>query len=172
MSTKKQKRIIQSLKHQREDWESHFEQLEQHFLPRRGYFSQDPISKARSDRGKMLNRKMLDSTPMRALRILQSGLQAGITSPSRPWFRLQTMDPDLRERQTVKEYLTRVEHEMRRLADRSGLYNMLHTGYGDLGVYGTEAGIVENKGERDLRCIQLVPGTYWLGMSDDHTIDT
>lgn len=169
---KRKKRIARSLKDGREDWEGHFEQLEQFFLPRRGSFSSDPASKSKSDRGKMLNRKMLDSTPMRALRILQSGLQAGITSPSRPWFRLQPLDPDLRERKAVKEYLAKAEFEMRRLMDRSGLYNMLHTGYADLGVYGTEAAIIEEDGEKDLRGHQLVGGSFWLGMSDETKIDT
>ena len=171
-SMKRMKRVATSLKADREDWEGHYEQLESHFLPRRGHFSTDPASKATSDRGKMLNRKMLDSTPMRALRILQSGLQAGITSPSRPWFRLQPLDPAMRERKAVKEYLARAEFEMRRLMERSGLYNMLHTGYGDLGVYGTEAGVIEDAGEKDLRGVQLVPGSYWLGTSSDMEIDT
>lgn len=172
MSLKRQKRVMRSLKQSREDWEGHFEQLESHFLPRRGHFSSDPASKAKSDRGKMLNRKMIDSTPMRALRILQSGLQAGITSPSRPWFRIQPLDPELRERKAVKEYLAKAEYEMRRLMERSGIYNTLHTGYGDLGVYGTEAAIIEDDGDTDLRSVQLVPGSFWLGMSDDRTIDT
>ena len=171
-SHKRNKRIASSLKEAREDWEAHYDLLEQHFLPRRGAFSSDPASKLKTDRGKLLNRKMVDSTPMRALRILQSGLQAGITSPSRPWFRLQPLDPGMRERKAVKEYLSKAEYEMRRLMDRSGLYNMLHTGYGDLGVYGTEAAIIEDKGEMDLRGLQLVPGTYWLGMSGEDRIDT
>lgn len=171
-STKRNKRVAQSLKQSREDWEAHYDLLEQHFLPRRGAFSSDPASKMKSDRGKLLNRKMVDSTPMRALRILQSGLQAGITSPSRPWFRLQPLDPDMRDRKAVKEYLSKAEYEMRRLMDRSGLYNMLHTGYGDLGVYGTEAAVVEDKGDTDLRGLQLVPGSYWLGMSGEDRVDT
>lgn len=169
---KRMKRVASSLKEHREDYEAHYEQLEQHFLPRRGQFTSDPASKATTDRGKMLNRKILDSTPIRALRILQSGLQAGITSPSRPWFRLLPLDPALKERKNVKEFIAKAEFEMRRLMERSGLYNMLHTGYGDLGVYGTEAAIIEDFGDFDLRGIQLVPGSYWLGMSDDRNIDT
>lgn len=169
---KRMRRIAASLKEHREDFEAHYELLEQHFLPRRGQFTTDPASKAVTDRGKLLNGKLVDSTPVRALRILQSGLQAGITSPSRPWFRLQPLDPDLRERKPVKAFIAKAEFEMRRLMERSGLYNMLHTGYGDLGVYGTEAAIIEDAGDFDLRGIQLVPGSYWLGMSDDRTIDT
>jgi hypothetical protein len=165
-------RVTESLKESRKPYEGHYQQLEEHFMPRRGNFSGDPTSQEQSERGKLLNRKMLDGTPMRALRILQSGMQSGISSKSRPWFRLQPVEPDLRERKPVKSYVANVTMEMRRLAERSGLYNMLHTGYGDLGLYGTEAAIIEKLGDKDLRGIELVPGSYWLGMSDDRTIDT
>ncbi len=169
---KRSRRVSQSLKESRRDYEPYFEQLEQHFMPRRGLFTAEPASKAASDRGGLLNGKILDSTPIRALRILKSGLHAGLTSPSRPWFRLQPQDPDLRERQGPKEYVAKAEFEMRRLAERSGLYNMLHTGYGDLGVYATECALIEDSGSYDLRGMQLTPGSYWLGMSDDRSIDT
>jgi hypothetical protein len=172
MEMKTVKRIAGSLKESREDFEPHFEQLEKNFMPRRGAFSTDPAGKEKSNRGKMINSSILDSTPILARRTLQSGLQAGVSSPSRPWFRLQPLDPDRRERTSVKLYLAKAEYEMRRLMDRSGLYNMLHTGYGDLGVYGAEVAIIENKGETDLRGIELVPGSYWIGMSDDETVDT
>jgi len=170
--TKRMKRIAKSLKDQRTDWEPHFEVLERHFMPRRGNFSADPVNKARTDRGKELNQTLIDGTPMRALRILKSGLQAGITSPARPWFRLQPLDPGKRKNKNVTEYLAKAEYEMRRLAERTGIYNMLHTGYGDLGVYGSECGLIEDKGPTDLRPVQLVPGSYWLGSTKEQTIDT
>lgn len=167
-------RTAKSLQRDREDFDKHYEQLEQNFLPRNGNFSSGPSSQNRSDRGDPINRKMLDSTPMRALRILKSGLQAGVTSPSRPWFKLKPMDPELAERPAVKRYFWRVEAEMRRMMERSGLYNMLHTGYGHLGVYGTEAGLIEDNptNDFDLRGLQLKPGTYWLGSSDEVRVDT
>jgi hypothetical protein len=171
-ATKRMKRIAKSLKSHREDWEPHYEVLEKHFSPRRGYFADDPVNNARSQRGKMLNQTLIDGTPLRALRILKSGLQAGITSPARPWFRLQTVNPEKRKNEAVREWLAKVEYEMRRLADRSGIYNTLHTGYGDLGVYGTEAALIEDHNDFDLRSIQLVPGSYWLGSTQENRIDT
>ena len=164
--------IANSLKQDREPFEAHYAQLEQHFLPRRGQFTNDPAGKGNSDRGGLINGKMVDSTPVRALRILQSGLQAGMTSPARPWFRLQPLDPGLRERKAVKEYIAKAEYEMRRLMDNSGLYKVLHTGYQHLGVYGTECAIIEDTLDYGLRGIELTPGSYWLGMSDERTVDT
>lgn len=171
-SKKTAAKIGDSMKKARTDFEPQYEELSRFFLPNRGLFSGDPTSEHKSKRGKPQGQDILDGTPIRARRILQSGFQSGISSPARPWFRVQTVDPDRREREAVKRYLGRAEQEMRMLALRSGLYNMLHIGYGDLGVFGTEAAIVEDYKASDLRGLQLVPGTYWVGMSEGWGIDT
>jgi hypothetical protein len=165
-------RVAESLKAHRQDWEPHYKLLEQHFLPRNSAFSSDPATSNTANRGKLINRKMLNSTPMRALRVLKSGLQAGVTSPSRPWFRLQPSDPGKRERPAVKEYMWKAQTEMRRIMERSGLYNMLHNGYGHLGVYGVECSLIEDHGPMALRGYQMKPGSFWLGMSNDRDVDT
>lgn len=163
--------IAKGLKQGREDWDGHFGQLADYIHPRRGIFHQDPASHARSRRGDRVNRKMLDSTPRRALRVLQSGMQAGITSPSRPWFRWQASDPALREVPAVKDFIERVTREARVMLQRSGVYNTLHTGYGELGAFGTECTIIEDEETKGLLPTQLVPGTYWLGSSDNRRVD-
>jgi len=172
--TKLALRTAKSLKKSREDFEPHFQQLERNFLPRNGGFSSDPTSEQKSNRGGLINRHMLDSTPMRALRVLKSGMQAGITSPSRPWFRLKPLDPALAERPKVKDFFWRAEAEMRRMTERSGLYNVLHSGYGHVSVYGTECALIEDNpvNDFDLRGQQLRPGSFWLGSSEEQRIDT
>lgn len=61
----------------------------------------------------MSRKDIVDSTGTFALRTLQSGMHSGITSPARPWFRLTTFDPDLKDFAPVKEYLAAVERRMR-----------------------------------------------------------
>src|SRR5580693_2074494 len=57
------------------------------------------------DRGNRRNHSIIDSTALLAFRTLQSGMMSGFTSPSRPWFRLATYDPDLDKFEPVKEWL-------------------------------------------------------------------
>lgn len=159
------------MKQGRVDWDPHYRVLADYIYPRRGIFDQDPASQQKSRRGDQLNRKMVDSTPRRALRVLQSGMQAGITSPSRPWFRWQARKSELREVPAVKEFIERATREARVMLQRSGMYNCLHLGYGELGAFGTECTIIEDDDEEGIRPTQLVPGTYWLGSSDSKRVD-
>lgn len=112
--------------------------------------------------GKKNRTKIIDPTGTYALRTLKSGMHSGITSPARPWFRLTTSDPDLKEFGPVKEYLATVEGAMRDTFQSSNIYNAFHTGYGDLGLFGQSAGLLVEDERRVLRMIQLLHGSFWL----------
>ena len=96
-------------------------------------------------KGEMLNRgerqdlNILDISPRLAVRTLAAGLQSGVTSPLRPWFRLGTPDPALQEYAPVKLWLHTVEMLMREVMNRSNIYDRLKSTYGILGTYGTGA---------------------------------
>src|ERR1017187_5279213 len=79
---------------------THWEQISRFILPRRSrFFTTD------RDRGNRRNQSIIDSTAGLAFRTLRSGMMAGFTSPSRPWFRLATYDPDMDKFEPVKEWL-------------------------------------------------------------------
>lgn len=162
---KRAQRIALSLKEHRQKWDADFQELGELMLPTRSLFSQDPAHRERSLEGKQgnLNRKMLDSTPRQALRILQSGMQSGLSNQSRPWFRLKTDDEDVNKRPAVKDFFDAANRVARAILANSGMYNVLHTGYGDLGVYGTECALLTMDPIGPFAGVQLVPGSYWLG---------
>ena len=160
--------LASTLKHHRTDWEDHYRDLAEFVLPRRGRFD----NQSQSKRGQKINRKILNSRGTLALRTLQSGMQTGITSPARPWFRLVPEDHELQGHGPAKEYLNDVGRIMRQFFQSTGTYNALHTGYGDLGLYGTDAAILEPHPRFRFLLHQLVPGEFWLGANDDNLIDT
>lgn len=173
MDKKRCTRIAGSLKEHRTDWDSHFHEIEKYMSPRRGLFAgNDPANRETTKRGQKVNGAILNSTPVRALRILKSGMQAGITSQSRPWFKLAHEDRDLNKRPAVKEYIELLTEEVRKLLASSGMYNSLHSSWGDLGAYGTSCTLIEDDDVLGIRPISLVPGSYWLGASDKNRIDT
>lgn len=165
--------VAESLRQHRLDYDPHYRDLADHFASRRGLFNgSDPGNEERTDRGRRINRKLLDSTPVLALRVLKSGMQAGVSSPSRPWFRLQASDRKARNVSSVREWFALAEEATRDLFNACGIYNTLHTGYGDLGTYGTEAALVTDDDEIGLRSLELVPGSYWLGTNEHNEVDT
>lgn len=157
-----------SAKRLRLDYEEHFKELADFMLPRRGKFDNG----GRHKRGQKINRRILNSRGTLALRTLQSGMQAGITSPARPWFRLITSDQDMLTSGPVREYTNGVERIMRQFFQSTGTYNALHIGYGDIGLYGTDCAILDEDDEFMFLLHQLVPGTFWLMANYRNEVDT
>lgn len=119
-----------------------------------------------------INSRIINPRGRLALRTLQSGMQTGITSPARPWFRLVAEDSRLMEVAAVKNHLYEAEKEMRQMLQRSGLYNMLHVGWRHLGLFGHDCAIIEDDDDLGLYGQQLVPGEFWLGENSYGLIDT
>lgn len=88
-------------------------------------------SERRSDSS--INKRILDNTAQMALRTLRAGLMSGVTSPSRPWFRLGLRGSTADEAEfEVKDWLHEVQRRMYEVMRGSNIYRMLDTTYGDL----------------------------------------
>lgn len=145
-----------SLKEMRSPWEDQWQQLAENIAPTRYR------ANLNQNEGKKLRSKIVDSTGSFALRTLASGMHSGITSPARPWFRLTTFDPDLKDYGPVRLYLDSVQSRMREIFAASNIYNAFHTGYGDLGLFGQSCGLLVTDKKSIVRMIQLQHGAFWL----------
>jgi hypothetical protein len=123
-----------ALKLERATWDSHYKLLADFFVPRRPRFMVTDRNK-----GDRRNQHLIDATGRMAVRTLQAGLHAGLTSPARPWMKLSTPSPDLNKRPAVKQWLFDVRDRMLSVFELSNVYNALPLLYGDLGVFGTSA---------------------------------
>lgn len=162
-------RRLAALKEERDGngWLSHWRDLSDCILPRRGRFLSTDRNK-----GDKRNAKIIDNTATLAARTLASGMMAGITSPARPWFRLTTPDQDLKEFGPVKLWLHDVEQRMREVFARSNVYNALPVLYGELGVFGSAAMFVQDDFEDVIRAHPYTVGEYYLANSARLTVDT
>lgn len=151
--------MAQAMRADRSTFEAHWRDLGDYLLPRRTRFWTGDRNK-----GDKRTQKILDSTGRYAVRTLQSGLHAGLTSPARPWMKLTTPDPDLAQSPAVKAWLSVVTQRMLVIFQQTNLYNALPTIYGDMGVFATGCmGVVEDT--KDLfRCYPYPIGSYCLGL--------
>lgn len=146
----------ESLKAMRQPWEEQWQQLAENVAPTRLRMNLN------QNEGKKLRSKIVDSTGSLALRTLASGMHSGITSPARPWFRLTTYDPDLKDYGPVRVYLDGVERRMREIFAGSNIYNAFHQGYGDIGLFGQSCGLLVEDSDTMIRMMQLQHGSFWL----------
>lgn len=158
---------LEALKTERSSFVSVWRELSDYHLAARGRFLVTDRNK-----GNKRNTKQLNNTSRMAVRTLAGGMMSGITSPARPWFRLSTSDPGLREYKPVKEWLNRVQSVMYEVYAGSNIYNNLHSVYGELGVFGTGAIGVFDNFQNVIHSRQFTVGSYYLAMNGENIVDT
>lgn len=153
------RRRIEELKQVRNPWEPLWMSLAEYIEPTR-------LRLVSKQEGPVSRKSIIDSTGTFAHRTLASGMHSGLTSPARPWFRLTTFDPDLKDFAPVKEYLALVEQRMREVFQGSNLYTSFHQGYGDLGQFGQSVGLLVEDDDQVIRMQQLLHGRFWLARDE------
>jgi hypothetical protein len=156
------------LENDRTTWRSHWMELSDYLLPRRGRY----LYETQNTRGKKRNNKIIDSTGTQALRTLGAGLMTGMTSPSRPWFRFSPDDPDLGKNHDVKLWLSEVEQICRSILHKSNFYNTAYTVYTELGGFGTAPLYRQRAFDTVIRFRPLTAGEYVIAENDEGKVDT
>lgn len=161
---------LKMLESERKSWEGHWQDLSSYILPRTARFLSGDTT---PNDGAKKNDKVIDGTATRAVKILAAGMQGGLTSPARPWFRLSTPDKTLMEKaKSVRVWLETCRDLMLDVFSKSNFYNVIHSLYQELAVYGTAAMLVEEDYENVIRCKAYTIGEYYLALDPLFRVDT
>ena len=160
----------------RETWRSHILDIKNNFLPYRTRWLDDG---GIPNRGNKKMQYIVDNCPLLALRTMQAGLMSGMTSPSRPWFRLRPEDDDVYDKPGVAVWCEKVTDAIHRILQKSNFYRAMPTFYSEMGAFGTGAfGIYEvpfdaKKKHQPLINVQTYTwGEYWISQNDEGKVDT
>jgi len=169
--TEEHKRLCQVLAELRSDrqpfW-SLWRDLANYFLPKRYVWLQS--SKEQRVRSAK-NPFILDSTGTSAARVLAAGMMNGITSPSRPWFKLRVPGFD-DDGGVVSQWADEVSRRMMWVMAESNFYNAMAVMYLDLVVFGSAACLIYEDDDTDIRCYNPALGEFYLGMNHRLAVDT
>jgi len=156
------------LEDDRSSWRAQWQEITDYLLPRRGRY----LLESQGVKGRKRNNKIVDNTAGQALRTLGAGMMSGLTSPTRPWFRLMTRDDELMEQEGVKAYLGEVESVLRRILSSTNFYTAVSSMYTELGAFGT--GVLYRRRHPQnvvsFRC--LTAGEYVIAENDHNQVDT
>lgn len=152
---------------ERSSWVSHWREISETQQPRAGRFVVTD-----RNRGDKRANKILDNTAVFGARTLAAGLMSGITSPARPWFRLEIRDKDLMESAAVKTWLHETGELLRAIFAASNTYRALHTIYEELGLFGTATSIVLPDFDNVIHNHPLTVGEYALATNHKGEVDT
>lgn len=150
------------LKDERRTWEPYWSEVKELVAPQRGRFLTAPNVTEVNRGSSVLRDKRLNGVASRALSILASGMQSGLTSKARQWFLLTHPDPELARYQPVRMWYDKVQEILEGIYRRSNVYAaLLHT-YFEMAGFGTGAVSVLSHPDKVLYCRPFTTGTYYL----------
>ena len=152
---------------ERSSFIAHFKDLSRFIQPRRGRFDTNDRNK-----GDRRYNAIINSKATQAHRSSRAGLFAGVMSPARPWFKLETPNRDLMKRPGVKLWLARVEEIIRSIHNASNLYAMAPVVLGETLLFATGAMSHVNDFNDVARFYTHTAGSYMIGQNDRLEVNT
>jgi hypothetical protein len=159
------------MKSVRTDYEAEAEQIARFAQPARSRF----LRNARDHNGarrRQWNRTLFDPHGIEAFRTLTNGMTSGLSSASRPWFTLKLADDALMEASGVRVWLSEVERRLYAFFASTNFYAATKSGYGEMGLFGTEGCVMVEHPVVGAVCHALTFGEYWIGLADTLMPDT
>ncbi len=142
-----------------------YRDLSDYILPRRSRFLHS------DKRQRTRNTKMINSAAARAVRVLESGMMAGMTNPSRPWMRV-VAEKHLMRISRVARWCDLATEKVLRTFLRCNIYKALPKLYGVTGVFGTGVLHVEPDPRDVIRAYVLPTGQYVIDNDARGRVDT
>lgn len=143
---------------ERSTWEPDYREIRDYLAPFAGRFDGD----AKPNDGDKVSRtrKVHDNKQNRSLRVLGAGMQGGLSSQARPWFKLSSGDKEKDRIYRVKVWLEAVQTKMRAVFSASNTYRSLFQVYIELGAFGTAACVMVEDYEDVIHLMPLTVGEY------------
>ena len=124
-------RRFELLKTQRANWETHWDEVSQYFIPKK-----DEIFGQRT-RGEKKYNLLYDSTSVHSVELLASALQGMLTSPTSIWFGLSTGKGELDKDDDVRKWLQETTVTIINALNNSNFQQAIHEVYIDIVSFGT-----------------------------------
>lgn len=146
-----------------------YKDIREFIFPGSGMFVEDGDS---PHDGEMHNEQIVDGIATRALRIAAAGMQGGLTSPARPWFRLGLEDEELAEYRPIREWLDTVQTGLYNRYARSNFYNSIHQVYQEEIAYAVATMFQLENPRHVVHFVPLTVGEYYLVSNQYGMVDT
>lgn len=130
------------------------------------------LSNDRDRNKRQWNTSMKDEHGLLSFRITAGGMNAGLTSSSRPWFKLATYDEDLIAYPEHREYLVQVERAIYAFLAQTNFYRSMKSVYSELPLFGTAVNFMQAHDEKGMIFHPQTVGEYWVAVGETKEIDT
>lgn len=159
---------FKALESEGQKWVPSWRDLSKYHDQTRGRFEGDE-----PNRGKMIDHKtILDGHSTQSSTVMASGMQSGMTSPSRPWFKVKVPDPALMKIQRVGKWCDDVTDLMLKVCNKSNVYGVFYSMYKELAIFGVTCALFLEDIDQVIRGKSFTIGEYYLGINAAGVVDT
>lgn len=162
LSKEELNRIHKSMFDQQLTWLPEWKEIRDYINPYLGCFDDDMPND-----GKKKDDKLINTIGIEASNTHGAGMQNGVTSPTRLWFRGTDPDPEIAQLEEVRYWYDDVTQIMHDALRRSNFYPEAHKFYKERGVFGTACTFITEDEETDIRYRTFTIGEFAVGA--DHT---
>jgi hypothetical protein len=159
-------KMYEKLKGDRVNWDEHWEDLAEYFVPKK-----DNVYGYRL-RGERKYNRLYDTTSIHSLELMASSLHGMLTNPSSVWFGLSTGDFELDKDKEVNQYLQDVVTIMIDTLNGSNFQEEIHETYIDLGGIGTTVLAIEEDDENDVNFLSSPIYSSYVAENEKGVVDT
>jgi hypothetical protein len=149
-------------------WWAHWNVLAEYILPRRHHWV---IVANRMWKGGQINNQIIDSNATLAMQICAAGLWSGLTSPSRPWFKLGIALPWIQLDEDGKTWIEDTEQRIYAVLGQSNFYTILAQMFQDVATFGTSPFIIYEDHEDVIRLYLPCVGEFFLAAGARNSVD-
>ena len=154
------------LKSQRQNWESHWQEVADYMQPRKA-----DVTKSRS-KGDKRTELIFDSSPLQSVELLAASLHGMLTNPSTPWFSLRFKEDEMENEDEAKEWLESATETMYAAFNKSNFQQEIFELYHDLITFGTAAMFIEEDDEDILKFSTRHINEIFIAENEKGRIDT
>ncbi len=159
----------QAMKEERSPWMNVWRDISDYVCPHLGRFS----APTDTNDGERNDGYIVDDSARIAHRNFCSGMQSGLTSPARPWFKLNTPgDPERSEYPPLRAWLDHCGSVLLRIFAKSNAYSAFLSTYAETGSFGCHAYLIERDFDSVIRLKPFTVGEYALATDDRNRVNT
>ena len=130
------------------------------------------VTANKMSRGEPVNDSIIDSTGVLAVRTCAAGMWTGLTSPSRPWLRIDKGLPSAKLDRPALEWLKQFQDGIYTIFKQSNFYSQMAVAFRDLVWSGTAPIIIFEDREDVIRLYVPSAGEYFLDNSARLSVET
>ena len=164
--TKKLLSRFDRLKSQRQNWETHWQEVADYMMPRKA-----DVTKQRA-RGDKRTEMIFDSSPLQAVELLAASLHGMLTNPSTPWFTLKFKNEDINTNEEAKLWLEGATESMYTAFNSSNFQQEIFELYHDLITFGTSCMYIQEDDKDVLKFSTRHVKEIYIAEDDKGRIDT